>query len=151
MSLKRERNFDALKVKVIAALDRLSRNLTEVVPPPYKINVHTVEMESGLSVSALRYYPELKDLILAASQKNNIEVTPKKHIDNINCELSDEIKRLKNEAKEAKLNIKHIESTLHTAHIKNIEILIAIHNSLTPEQKKELYRPNILKLFKNKE
>ena len=149
MVIRREEKRKATKDRVLSALNRLINGNTQYVAKPYKINPYTVEREADLSVGALRNYPELKSVILEAVNVNQLkpntdgtELTiansKNQHLEDIN-NLKLKIKKLKKNKQELESKLAHAETALNQQQKIEVELIMAIHSSLSSIDRQKLY------------
>lgn len=150
MTGRRENNRQKVQKRYMDALKRLQEGKPLIVAPPYSINSFTVEKEAGYSRSALRNYPEIVEKIEVAKQIQRQGLTQ----DNQGREIIDDTKRLRADKKkqielkkEYRSKYEHAEAALQKAHRVQAELVMALHNMLTREQRQKLYGTKVVELF----
>ncbi|HCE4995372.1 hypothetical protein [Vibrio parahaemolyticus] len=153
MVTRREQKREKTKERFLSALSRLVEGNAEYVAEPYDINPYTVEREAKLSVGSLRHYPELKKIILDAASDNGTnsndasemqqvvveEPEQLEQLEQLTGKLKAEIKKIKEAKRELEFKLERAEVALNQQQKIEVELIMAIHSSLSPKDRQRLY------------
>lgn len=150
MVTRREQKREKTKERFLSALSRLVEGNAEYVAEPYDINPYTVEREAKLSVGSLRHYPELKKIILDAASDNGtnsndasemqqVVVEEPEQLEQLTGKLKAEIKKIKEAKRELEFKLERAEVALNQQQKIDVELIMAIHSSLSPKDRQRLY------------
>ncbi|TOQ81087.1 hypothetical protein CGG88_12015 [Vibrio parahaemolyticus] len=148
MTSRREFQRQQTRKAMLEALDRLIKNQSLRVAPPYKINVLTVEKEAGFSIGSMRNYPDVKDLI--DREKNKVQLgkatSESKNFCTKEKNLNHRLDREKRLKAEYKYKLEAAEDALAKAHTVQAELVMALHEMLSHDQRLKLYTPKIIEM-----